>query len=63
MTTPIEHLQSTLKGLGLTAVEARLENLLEQAAKNEPSMPISFRTFSAVKWTLGVAAICEPVCN
>src|SRR6059036_2774149 len=37
MTTPIEHLQSTLKGLGLTAVEDRLENLLEQAAKNEPS--------------------------
>src|SRR5215475_14313862 len=37
MTTPIEQLQSTLKGLGLTAVEARLENLLEQAAKNEPS--------------------------
>ena len=35
MTTPIEHLQSTLKGLGLTAVEARLENLLEQAAKND----------------------------
>src|SRR5881409_3681107 len=37
MTTPIEHLQSTLKGLGLTAVEDRLENLLEQAAKTEPS--------------------------
>lgn len=37
MTTPIEHLQSTLKGLGLTAVEARLENLLEEAAKQEPS--------------------------
>jgi DNA replication protein DnaC len=37
MTTPIEHLQSTLNGLGLKAIEARLENLLEQAAKNEPS--------------------------
>src|SRR5438093_1775721 len=37
MTTPIEHMQSSRKGLGLTAVEDRLENLLEQAAKNEPS--------------------------
>src|SRR5689334_10527686 len=37
MTSTIEHLQSALNGLGLKAVEARLENLLEQAAKNEPS--------------------------
>jgi len=37
MTTTIEHLQSALSGLGLKAVEARLENLLEQAAKTEPS--------------------------
>jgi DNA replication protein DnaC len=37
MTTAIEHLQSTLNGLGLKSVEARLENLLEQAAKTEPS--------------------------
>jgi DNA replication protein DnaC len=37
MTTAIEHLQSTLNGLGLKAVEARLENLLEQAVKTEPS--------------------------
>ena len=37
MTTPIEHLQSALNGLGLKAVEARLENLLEQASKTEPS--------------------------
>jgi DNA replication protein DnaC len=36
MTTTIERLQTTLNGLGLKAVEARLENLLEQAAKNEP---------------------------
>jgi DNA replication protein DnaC len=35
--TVIERLQSTLAGLGLTAVEARLESLLEQAAKAEPS--------------------------
>ena len=32
-----EHLQSALNGLGLKAVEARLENLLEQASKTEPS--------------------------
>jgi DNA replication protein DnaC len=35
--TVVEQLQGTLKGLGLTAVEMRLENLLEQAAKKEPS--------------------------
>jgi hypothetical protein len=33
----IEGLQATLNGLGLKAVDARLENLLEQAAKKEPS--------------------------
>jgi len=35
--TAIEGLQATLNGLGLKAVEARLENLLEQASKQEPS--------------------------
>lgn len=35
--TTIERLQGTLNGLGLKAVEARLESLLEQAAKTEPS--------------------------
>ena len=35
--TPIERLQTSLTSLGLKAVEARLENLLEQAAKKEPS--------------------------
>jgi DNA replication protein DnaC len=35
--TAIEQLQETLSGLGLGAVEARLEGLLEQAAKKEPS--------------------------
>src|SRR6202045_794792 len=34
--TPIERLQTSLASLGLKAVEARLENLLEQAAKKEP---------------------------
>jgi DNA replication protein DnaC len=35
--TAIEQLQESLTGLGLTAIEARLEGLLEQAAKKEPS--------------------------
>ena len=35
--TTIEKLQGSLSGLGLKAVEARLETLLEQAAKKEPS--------------------------
>jgi len=35
--TAIEGLQAALNGLGLKAVEARLENLLEQASKKEPS--------------------------
>ena len=34
--TPIERLQTSLTSLGLKAVEARLENLLEQASKKEP---------------------------
>src|SRR5499427_9274611 len=35
--TPVERLQTALTGLGLKAIEARLENLLEQASKTEPS--------------------------
>lgn len=35
--TPINRLQSALTTLGLKAVEARLEGLLEQASKKEPS--------------------------
>ena len=35
--TPIERIQGALNGLGLKAVEARLEGLLEQASKKEPS--------------------------
>ena len=34
---PIERLQGSLTTLGLKAIEARLEALLEQAAKSEPS--------------------------
>jgi DNA replication protein DnaC len=35
--TAIEQLHETLSGLGLAAIAARLEGLLEQAAKKEPS--------------------------
>ena len=35
--TAIEQLQGTLDALGLTALETRLEGLLEDAAKKEPS--------------------------
>ena len=35
--TPIEQLHQRLEGLGLTAIDARLEALLEQAAKAEPA--------------------------
>jgi DNA replication protein DnaC len=37
MMPPIERLQNALTTLGLKAVEARLDTLLEQAAKKEPS--------------------------
>src|SRR3989441_5788439 len=37
MTTAIERLQTALDTLRLKAVEARLESLLEQASKKEPS--------------------------
>lgn len=35
--TPIERLQSALNGLGLKAIDARIEGLLKQASKKEPS--------------------------
>jgi hypothetical protein len=38
--TAIDGLQATLAGLGLKAIEARLEGLLERASKKEPSYAI-----------------------
>jgi DNA replication protein DnaC len=35
--TPLEQLEAAVESLGLAAVQARLPNLLEQAAKQEPS--------------------------
>jgi DNA replication protein DnaC len=37
MNTPIERLHTALESLGLKALQARLENLLEQASKKESS--------------------------
>jgi hypothetical protein len=37
MNIRVERLQSALETLGLKAVQVRLENLLEQASKKEPS--------------------------
>jgi len=37
MNTPIERLHTALESLGLKALQARLENLLEQASKQAPS--------------------------
>ena len=37
MNTPIERLHTSLESLGLKALQVRLENLLEQASKKEPS--------------------------
>ena len=34
--TPVERIQTALNGLGLKAVEARIESLLEQASKKSP---------------------------
>ncbi len=39
--TPIERIQTSLQSADLKAIEARLENLLEQAARRNPAMPIS----------------------
>ena len=35
--TPVEQLRTTLAALNLTQIDARLEGLLENAAKKEPS--------------------------
>ena len=35
--TPVEQLRTTLAALSLTAIDARLEGLLESASKKEPS--------------------------
>ena len=42
MNTPIERLQTALETLGLKAVEARLENLLDKRRRKSPAT----RTFS-----------------
>src|SRR5262249_4583323 len=46
--TAIERIQAALQGLGLKAVEARLEGLLEQAAKKEPSYFMTRTSWSTI---------------
>jgi len=53
-----EHLQSALNGLGLKAVEARLENLLEQASKTEPSYADFLRDLLGCEVDARQAGIC-----
>jgi hypothetical protein len=40
--TPVERLQVALNGLGLNAVEAHIESLLEQASKRNQAMASSW---------------------
>ena len=55
--TTVERLQATLNTLGLKAVEARLEGLLEQAAKKEPAYADFLDELLAVKWMHAARAI------
>jgi hypothetical protein len=62
--TTIERLQGTLNGLGLKAVEPRLESLLEQAAKTEPSYADFLDQLLGCEADAPVAhAICGRGCN
>ena len=47
--TPVERLQNALTSLGLKAVEARLEGLLEQAAKKH-GVGVHFDHFDFASW-------------
>ena len=61
--TPIERLQTSLASLGLKAVEARLENLLEQASKKEPSYAEFLDELLAAKWMRAARATCVRACS
>ena len=56
--TALERIQGALQGLGLKAVEARLEGLLEQAAKQEPSYA-DFAT-STIEFDTSFAGVMPP---
>ena len=63
MNTPIERLQTALETLGLKAVEARLENLLEQASKQEPSYADFLDGCSVARWKRAGRVICGRDCS
>ena len=58
--TPFERLRTALTALNLTAIDARLETLLENASKKEPSYAeFLLEVMSAEAVTRGEAA-CRP---
>ena len=58
MTTAIERLQTALDTLRLKAVEARLESLLEQASKKEPSYADFLEELLSSEVEAGEVATC-----
>jgi hypothetical protein len=69
MNTPIERLHTALESLGLKALQARLENLLEQASKKEPSyadfldepLRSSPNSLPASQAAVGASPFCEKI--
>jgi hypothetical protein len=61
--TAIEGLQTALNGLGLKAIEARLENLLEQASKKEPSYADFLQDLLSCEVDARRTGIYGPGCN
>src|ERR1700730_14656192 len=63
MTLPIERLQNALTTLGPKALEARLEGLLEQAAKKEPTYAESLDELLGCEVETRRTRYCGPVCS
>ncbi len=61
--TAIERVQTALNGLGLKAIEARLEALLEQASKKEPSYADFLDELLSCEIDARRTRICGPGCN
>ena len=62
--TAIEGMQVALNSLGLKAVGAQLEGLLEQAAKKQAELSgFPGRTAGGAKWMLAARGTCVPDCS
>lgn len=61
--TVIDQLRQRLEGLGLTAIDARLEALLEQAAKAEPAYADFLLDVVNAEADAGAGATSRRVCN